>query len=303
MYFNFNSVLLPRLQIFDYPTTSSITTFVLTKLAATARVHPKAAMRIRPPLPLPRTAAPDVADTGGTGGTEEQRSLLAAYTTSHAPLGDPDPLQHSPVGDDPSLLPHSPPMQRPREPRTMVAIAATVFRPLMSPGEGRGLMSALPSPNSLPDSDSILPIPLARWDRDPKAPVASTYPAPAIRGAQFGAFLSSVEAFDAAAFGLSLQEAVSMDPQHRLLLESASELWMQHKSASNVSRGMVGSGGGISADGSLPVGVYVGISWTEYHRLAEAHRGLEGSNAGGGPYAAQGAVLRYGVNTCPTPKQ
>ena len=35
------------------------------------------------------------------------------------------------------------------------------------------------------------------------------------------------------------------------------------------------------------MGVYVGISWTEYHKLGEAH------NDTGGPYEAQGAVLRY----------
>ena len=42
--------------------------------------------------------------------------------------------------------------------------------------------------------------------------------------ARFGSFLSSAEAFDSEAFGISEAEASLMDPQQRLLLECTGEV-------------------------------------------------------------------------------
>lgn len=64
-----------------------------------------------------------------------------------------------------------------------------------------------------------------------------------------------------------------MDPQHRLLLEAAAHLLPAAGSKSH-----------LDVQGA---GVFVGISWSEYSALCKAH------GAEGGPYAAQGAVLRW----------
>ena len=170
----------------------------------------------------------------------------------------------------------------------------------------------------LPTHDAILPVPLSRWDRHHNWP-SNADSATSSLPAQFGGFLANAELFDAAAFGLSPSEALCMDPQHRLLLEAAAEIVSsrRRKSAMVSPRVRANAGPGVSP-ANLPhyfegmdarqrqghlaaageaaamsplgdnLGVFVGISWTEYHRLAEAHMG-----AAGGPYAAQGAVLRW----------
>ena len=63
-----------------------------------------------------------------------------------------------------------------------------------------------------------------------------------------------VGAFDATFFGISRREAVSMDPQHRLLLETA---WEALEHAGHDPHALSGS----------RTGVYVGISTTDYHHL------------------------------------
>lgn len=59
-------------------------------------------------------------------------------------------------------------------------------------------------------SDAISRVPADRWD-------AASHP----DSSPFGGFIADVARFDAAFFGLSPREAESMDPQHRLLLETA----------------------------------------------------------------------------------
>ena len=65
--------------------------------------------------------------------------------------------------------------------------------------------------------DVVGRVPHARWDleADPLA-------------ARFGAYLSDVASFDAAAFGVSDAEAALMDPQQRLLLECVGEAALAH---------------------------------------------------------------------------
>jgi len=77
---------------------------------------------------------------------------------------------------------------------------------------------------------------------------------------QRGGFLGDVQHFDAAFFGITPLEAFSIDPQHRLLLETAWEA-LEHA--------------GLPPDGlgGRSVGVFVGISTNDYARLLLAHSG------------------------------
>lgn len=165
-----------------------------------------------------------------------------------------------------------------------VSIIATALRPLV--GATQPVATApLPELGPLPLGDAIIPVPVTRWDADAHAANAGAGLAAAVAGsgaARFGAFVRGIEAFDAAAFGMSPAEAAAADPQHRLLLEAAAQLLAVAGSAP-----VAAPGSGLVAEGvqMSDAGVFVGISWTEYHRIAAAH-GVQI-----GTYSAQGAVL------------
>jgi hypothetical protein len=161
----------------------------------------------------------------------------------------------------------------------LVCIVGSVLRPLEAPEGPAGAAAASPL-GPLPVGDTIVPIPPGRW------PEAAGEAAGAAR---FGAFMKGTDLFDASAFGLSTAEATAADPQHRILLEAAGQLLASFSTE--------GADGSLSARAEAPplvgssrvgargVGVFVGVSWTEYHRLGQAHGQLPGS------YSAQGAVL------------
>ncbi len=157
-----------------------------------------------------------------------------------------------------------------------VALVATLARPFSNGGiAGLG---------GIPLADIITPVPLSRWDRSFHAASGSA-PAPGLQP-QFGAFLAQVDLFDAAAFSLSAGEALAMDPQHRLLLEAAGELLAGPAAAAGLAGPPAGAGGGPGVLGSA--GVFLGLSWTEYHQLGRQH------GVGSSTYSAQGAVLSVG---------
>ena len=85
--------------------------------------------------------------------------------------------------------------------------------------------------------------------------------------------MHGIDRFDHSGFSISQSEALSMDPQHRLILELSGQALYQH------------SAGGMSSD----TGVFIGISWTEYSQLNAV------ANNGATAYTAQGAVL----SVCP----
>ncbi|KAL4451846.1 hypothetical protein ABPG75_007508, partial [Micractinium tetrahymenae] len=153
-----------------------------------------------------------------------------------------------------------------------LAVLAAVAQPLMAEPAGPAAYQAAAAAVRLA-ADRIQRIPLERWDLDQPETLsggdALSLPA------QFGAFMSDVDLFDAAAFGLSAAEAAAMDPQHRLVLAAAGEAL----AGSTV----------LHAVPPARTGVFVGISWTEYARLA-ADAGTAVS-----AYTAQGAVL----SVCP----
>lgn len=164
-----------------------------------------------------------------------------------------------------------------------VSIRATVLWPLMAASAMRndGSIASL----TLPQHDVIQAVPGLRWDPDVSAGLAADVVG-AVAATRFGAFLQDVDRFDSGAFGLSGPEALAMDPQHRLLLASAAQL-LATPGAFAAADGSSGSNGG-SSDGLAPMsdtGVFVGISWTEYHEVSKACGQPVGAST------AQGAVL------------
>ena len=68
--------------------------------------------------------------------------------------------------------------------------------------------------------DAVTEVPHTRWNPNALLPAFSR---PGETTARWGSFLPAIDRFDAAFFGISANEAASMDPQHRLLLEVAWE--------------------------------------------------------------------------------
>lgn len=100
--------------------------------------------------------------------------------------------------------------------------------------------------------DAVRKVPAQRWDAD------ALYDGdPDARGktnTREGGFLEEVDRFDAAFFGLSPREAVHVDPQHRLLLETS---WEALERAGIAPQSLTGTS----------TGVYVGLMWHDYEAL------------------------------------
>jgi hypothetical protein len=148
-------------------------------------------------------------------------------------------------------------------PLAVVSILGAILHPLQATAAG---LASTPSLTPVPIQDGIVTVPLERWEVDGSS-IQSTSQTPAVR---FGAFMTGGEEFDCSSFGLSMNEAAAMDPQHRLLLTAAGELLADRDA-------LVG--------GRSDMGVFVGISWTEYIQLRAMH------GVPVGTYTAQGAVL------------
>lgn len=170
------------------------------------------------------------------------------------------------------LPPRLPAGHQQQQASTAVAIMAAASHPIRTAPHSCGTFPW--------DQDHVTLIPDARWDAD------STLSQSHSMQARFGSFMQDVELFDSAIFGLSAGEASNMDPQQRCLLQCTAEALHSLKQSSSWSQaGPQGSAGSLLTSGMSKAGVFIGISWTEYAKMASMH------GAPVGAYTAQSAVL------------
>jgi acyl transferase domain-containing protein/acyl carrier protein len=133
--------------------------------------------------------------------------------------------------------------------------------------------------------DATREAPADRWDMD-----AFYDPDPAAPGkiaARRGGYLDDVAGFDAALFGISPREALSMDPQQRLMLETA---WQALERAGWAPEELTGA----------DVGVFLGLCNSDYF-LRAVGRGLDTLDnylaSGNAPSVAAGRIA-YSLGFC-----
>ncbi|MGE2733503.1 sulfolipid-1 biosynthesis phthioceranic/hydroxyphthioceranic acid synthase [Mycolicibacterium vaccae] len=131
--------------------------------------------------------------------------------------------------------------------------------------------------------DLVTEIPPGRWD-------AEEYfdPEPGVPGrsvSKWGGFLSDFAGFDAEFFGITEREATAIDPQHRLLLETAWEA-VEHA--------------GIAPPtlGGSQTGVFMGLTHNDYTYLAADTGALEGPYGfTGTSFSLASGRIAYALNT------
>jgi acyl transferase domain-containing protein len=124
--------------------------------------------------------------------------------------------------------------------------------------------------------DAISEVPEDRWLLR-----ALYHPDPARAGkiySRWGGFLEQIDRFDAHFFGIAPREAAVMDPQHRLLLETA---WEALEDAGQVPQRLAGT----------ETGVFVGIASRDYGELQS-----QPSERGKNPYIALGSSACLAAN-------
>jgi acyl transferase domain-containing protein/SAM-dependent methyltransferase len=127
--------------------------------------------------------------------------------------------------------------------------------------------------------DAISEIPRDRWDLDAYYDVDPDKPGK--MNTRHGAFVSGVDQFDAEFFGVSPREAFSMDPQHRLLMETA---WEALENAAISPAGLAGS----------QTGVFVGFGNSDYWRLVYGdEKQIDAYSALGNAFSVAAGRLSY----------
>ncbi|TVP47771.1 MAG: acyltransferase domain-containing protein [Gemmatimonadales bacterium] len=183
----------------------------------------------------------------------------------------PAPASH---GEDVGMTPVKRALIGMRRMRAALEAAERAARePIAVIGMGCRLPGGCNSPDDLwqmlvEGRDGISEVPPDRWDAE-----ALFDPDPARRGTittRFGGFIEGVDQFDPAFFGISPLEAMSMDPQQRILLEVT---WEALEHAGQAPDQLTGSA----------TGVFVGIGGVDYVKEVLA-RPLETYD----PFVAQG---------------
>jgi acyl transferase domain-containing protein/SAM-dependent methyltransferase len=127
--------------------------------------------------------------------------------------------------------------------------------------------------------DTISEIPGDRWDLD--AYYDPDPDKPGKMNTRYGSFLRDIDQFDPEFFGVSPREAVSMDPQHRLLMETS---WEALENAAIAPVTIRGS----------QTGVFVGIGNSDYWRMAyRDEEQIDAYAALGNSYSVAAGRLSY----------
>jgi acyl transferase domain-containing protein/NADPH:quinone reductase-like Zn-dependent oxidoreductase/acyl carrier protein len=128
----------------------------------------------------------------------------------------------------------------------------------------------------LAGADAVTDVPAGRWD------VALFYdPEPGKPGKAYtkrGAFLDQIDQFDAAHFGISRGEAECMDPQQRIMLETACEA--------------LEDGGYVPAPQGDRTGVFIGISTRDYEVIQSTREAIIETS----PFSATGVAGSIAAN-------
>src|SRR5258705_6803472 len=125
--------------------------------------------------------------------------------------------------------------------------------------------------------EAVGEVPLDRWNVDRFFDAESGLPGKSI--ARRGGFLEGIDQFDPQFFGISPREAPYVDPQHRLLLETA---WEAIEDA-----GLV-----LDLERGTDLGVFVGISHNDY----QAIQGTPWEHSGIGPHSPTGCAHSIAAN-------
>ncbi len=115
--------------------------------------------------------------------------------------------------------------------------------------------------------DLVTEIPPDRWDADEYYDAQPGVPGRSV--CKWGGFLDDVAGFDCEFFGINEREAIAIDPQHRLLLETSWEA-MEHAGLTR------------EAIADSLTGVFVGLTHGDYQLLGAESQEMEG------PYGFQG---------------
>jgi acyl transferase domain-containing protein/SAM-dependent methyltransferase len=127
--------------------------------------------------------------------------------------------------------------------------------------------------------DTVSEIPADRWDLDAYYDLDPDKPGK--MNSRHGSFLQDIDQFDPEFFGVSPREAVSMDPQHRLLLETS---WEALENAAIAPVALRGS----------QTGIFVGIGNSDYWRMAYRHEEeIDAYSALGNSYSVAAGRLSY----------
>ena len=146
-------------------------------------------------------------------------------------------------------------------------MAHTPVTPVAVIGMACRLPGGIDSPEMLWEAllrgeDLITEVPADRWDAD------ELYdPEPGVPGrsvSRWGGFVDDVAGFDAEFFGIGEREAIAIDPQHRLLLETS---WEAVEHAGLAPQSLAGSS----------TGVFFGLSHDDYQLAAADAGALEGA--------------------------
>lgn len=126
-------------------------------------------------------------------------------------------------------------------------------------------------------TDPLEEIPLSRWDI---SKYYSAEPAPGKMVCRRGGFLKDIDIFDAERFGISPREAKFMDPQQRIMLETASEA-------------VAASGAPVSDWSGTKTGVYLGMSAHDYTDILKKRGTFEAWAATGNSLASASGRIAY----------